>query len=189
MNWRRIIRCVGIACIWIVAAEVVLSPAIYFGFLNALGPSTEYYEPSVIGATKQPDGHYVAYLGDRIYVTYSVVRRKINGECFVHVRRYGEEVDGPAAGKRRLLNFVDLQFRGENELRRPRWPLEGLVLGDDFDGEPLLAPGVDERAFDLFVVARYYCNFMDYILPRYLQGGTKPDETERVRLIVRRHRQ
>jgi hypothetical protein len=165
-----------------------LSPAIYFGILNTLGPSTEYYEPSVIGAALGPNGHYIAYLGDRVAVTYTVVRHQINGSCFIQVWRYGEEVGGTAPGRRRLLDYADLFFRGENELRRPRWPLDGMVLDYDFDHEPLLAPGVDEQAFDLYVVARYYCNFMDYIFPRYLQGGIKPDETERVRLIVRRNR-
>lgn len=196
MNKAAKIYCtIGVLSILLLVAEVVLSPAVYFGILNELGPSTEYYEPTISGATLQPDGKYVAYLGDRIFVNYIVVRHRINGSCLLHVYRYGEEIGGPNNGRRHLLDYVELQFRGTDELMRPHWPLKGLVLGYDVnkDGQPqkdkpLLAPGVNSQEFALYVVARYFCNVMDEIFPRYLQGGIKPNETERVNLIVKRNR-
>lgn len=167
-------------------------PVIYFAVLNSVGPSTQYLDPRIEGAQIGPDGNYYATVGDKIYVTYTVVRHRFNGKCLLNVWRYAEDVGGPQDGQRHLVDYVDLQFRGNNDVLRPRWPLAGLVLGYDTDrqgrpqfNKPLLPPGVAEQAFDLYVVARYRCNFMDYIVPRYLQGG-KPDETRRVRIIVKR---
>lgn len=178
------------------ALEIILSPALYFLMLNAIGPSTEYFEPWIEGATLGPDGKYHAFLGDRIFVRYTVVRHKLNGNCLLHVYRYGENVGGPEAGRRHLLSYADLRFVGADELRRPRWPLEGLILGYGVDksgrpqmDDPLLPPGVDKQEFALFVVARYFCNPLDSLLPRYLQGGSKPDETARVNIIVERRPQ
>ena len=194
MNVSAKLYCtIGLLSLLVLFAQLVFSPAIYFGILNHLGPSTEYYEPTITGAVQIKDGKYVAYLGDKIFVNYIVVRHKINGTCFLHVYRYGEEVGGPHAGQRHLLDYVELQFRGRDELMRPHWPLTGLVLGYDVDkngisqkDKPLLAPGIESQEFALYVVARYYCNFMDLLFPRYLQGGIKPNETERINLIVKR---
>lgn len=172
----------------LLAAVGLGSPVIYWGTLNYLGPSTEYHDPYIEGAEKLPDGKYLAYVGDRVFVRYTVVRHRINGDCRLKLRRYGEDVGGPHAGRRRLLDSTELRFRGADELYHPRWPLRGLLL-DHGDGvDPLLPPGVDQQEIALYVVARYYCNPLDYIFPRYLQGGIRPNETERVDLIVRRRR-
>jgi hypothetical protein len=186
---------VGLAFFTLFIFQIIFSPAIYFGILNYLGPSTEYYEPTITGAMVDRDGNYSAYLGDKIFVNYIVVRHKINGECLLHVYRYGEDIGGPDNGKRHLLDYVELQFKGRDELMRPHWPLKGLVLGYDVneagvpqENKPLLAPGVNSQKFALYVVARYYCNFMDLIFPRYLQGDTRPDETRRVDITIMRRK-
>lgn len=94
----------------------------WWAILNSLGPSTEYHSPYIEGPDgkllSQENGAYVAHLGERIYVRYFIVRHKINGDCLLHVYRYGENIGGPEAGKRHLLDYVELQFRGEDELLR-----------------------------------------------------------------------
>lgn len=180
--FRRRIRCLGCrALIVIVIVYALTFPVTYFYVLNALGPSTEYYEPTIQGAELGGDGKYRAWVGDKVFVSYIIVRHKINGNCLLNVYRYGENIGGPNPGKRHLLDYVDLQFVGQNELRRPRWPLSGLVLTDD-----LIEPEQTEQELALYVVSRYRCNLLDYMFPRYLQGGIKLDETERTNLIVRR---
>ncbi|MDE2101780.1 MAG: hypothetical protein KGL39_31325 [Patescibacteria group bacterium] len=193
MTRGRFVAFIKTLCAWLVAAEIVFSPVIYLAVLNAIGPSTEYFEPWIEGqVTLGADGIYHAFLGDRIFVRYIVVRHKLNGNCLLHVYRYGERIGGPLAGTRVLLDYADLRFVGANELRRPRWPLAGLVLGYGVDkddnpkmDEPLLPPGVDSQEFALYVVAEYRCNVLDYIFPRYLQGG-QPDQTARVNIVIKR---
>ena len=170
MKWLA--RHYGPICAAILAAELLFSPAIYFGVLNFLGPSTQYYEPSIEGADLGRDGKYYATVGDKIFVRYIVIRNKINGSCRLNIWRYAENIGGPEDGKRHLLDYADLAFVGANELRRPRWPLDGLVLGGRGD---MLPRGVDQQEFALYVVGRYRCNFWDAIIPRYLQGGPVPD--------------
>ena len=189
-------RCIACrAAMSIIVLYAISLPAIYFYVLNALGPSTEYYEPTIQGAALGADGKYYAALGDKIFVNYIIVRHKINGNCLLSVSRYAENIGGDDAGKLHLLDYVDLRFVGQNELRRPRWPMAGLVLGYDVDkdgkpetSKPLLPAGSDSQEFALYVKARYFCNFVDYIIPRYLQGGERPNETERVNIIVRRQK-
>jgi len=194
---RRIIRVARALPFALVGLIVVafLAVAAVYTMLNSFGPSTEYYQPKIDGALLLPNGKYLAYLGDRIFVTYIVVRHSLNGSCFMTIERMGDNVGGPAPGKKHLLDYADLQFVGQNELRRPRWPIPGLILGYDVDhhnriikSKPLLEPGTSEQELRLYVHARYYCNIMDYIIPRYLQGGDIPDETASVNLIVRRER-
>ncbi len=155
----------------------------YWATLNAFGPSTEYHEPTIIGAKALPDGKFEATVGDRnVYVTYSIIRHKLNGDCFLKVWRYGEEIGGPRDGTRHLFDQADLRFVGANEMRHPRWPsTHGLDLKDD-----LIPPELQEQELALYNVARYYCNPLDYVFGRYLQGGIKPDETERVTLVLKR---
>lgn len=174
-------------------AAVLIFTFIGYLALNQLGPSTEYYSPKIEGATQLPNGKYVAYLGDRIFVTYFVIRHKLNGNCYMTIERMAENIGGSEPGKKHLLDYVELQFVGANELHRPRWPLQGLVLGYDINRKgkvlldhPIIPPGQDEQELKLYVHARYYCNFVDYIIPRYLQGGDTPDQTAAVRLIVKR---
>ncbi|HEY6032052.1 MAG TPA: hypothetical protein VIU44_15885 [Gaiellaceae bacterium] len=194
MTQVRAIAWIKTVCAIAVAAEVAFSIPIYFAVLNAVGPSTEYFEPWIEGqATLGADGKYRAFLGDRIFVRYIVVRHKLNGNCLLHVHRYGENVGGPEAGRRHLLDYADLRFVGADEMRRPRWPLSGLVLGYDVDesgrrqtDKPIIPPGASSQELSLYVVARYYCNVLDYVFPRYLQGGSRPDETARVNIIVER---
>lgn len=173
------------------------SPAIYLGILNYLGPSTSYYDPYIEGADGKPlptnrNGIYVAYLGEKIFVRYYVVRHKINGNCVLHVYRYGENIGGPEAGKRHLLDYVELQFRGEDELLKPRWPIAGLILGYGVHkngavnlNDPLIPHGQSSQELALYVVARYRCNLLDHFFPRYLQGGVKPNQTARAYLLVK----
>lgn len=186
-------RCVGSISFWVLVGFIVTSPLWYWSILNTLGPSTEYHDPFIEGATKLPDGKYEAFVGDLIYVRYTVVRHRINGDCLLHVSRYGEVIGGISNGRKYLLDYAELRFRGANELLRPRWPLTGLRLGHAVTKagvvkleEPLLPPGRAQREFALYVVARYFCNPLDYVIPRYLQGGIRPNETERVILVLRR---
>jgi hypothetical protein len=182
---------VHIVCTWIVGVEIACSPLINGALLDYLGPSTEYYEPTVLGAERDPNGKLVAHLGDKVFISYIVVRHQINGTCLLHVWRYGEEIGGPRSGTRHLLDYADLQFVGANELRRPRWPIEGLVLGKDMNGQMLLADDVVEQEYALYNVAEYHCNVVDELMAalgrgRFLQGGIRANETERVNLTVRR---
>lgn len=188
-------RFLGTVSFWVLVALLIGSPVWYWAILNTLGPSTEYHRPYIEGAKILPSGKYVAYVGDTIYVRYTVVRHKINGDCLLNVYRYGEAIGGPENGQRHLLDYVDLRFLGANDLLRPRWPLDGLVLetarykwGAPKPDEPLIPDGFDEQELALYVVARYYCNPLDYIFPRHIQGGNRADETARVNLILRRNR-
>lgn len=157
------------------------APPTYWALVNTLGPSTEYHEPFVEGAVRLSGGEYAARVGDRIFVRYIVVRHKINGDCLLNVWRYGEFIGGPRGGERVLLDYADLRFRGANDLLRPRWPLGGFEVPADF------APaGEGSQKVALYVVARYHCNPLDEVFPRYLQGGERANETVRVVLNVRR---
>ena len=186
MNIVRRYPRVCIACGALLVLLAASVPVAYWAVLNTLGPSTEYHEPYIVLedaelAPRLPDGRYVAYVGERIYVRYTVVRHKINGDCLLNIFRYGEYIGGPRDGKRELLDYADLQFSGANDLLRPRWPVEGLVLTD-----ALIPAGRDEQELALYVIARYHCNPLDEVFPRHLQGGVRSDETVRVNLIVRR---
>lgn len=182
-------RFIGAVSFYILALIVVLSPAIYWGAINALGPSTEYHRPIVVSVSGTPlerlkDGSYLVYPGDRIFVRYFVVRHKINGDCLLNISRYGEYVGGKDDGKRILLDYTEIQFQGANELLRPRWPLNGLSINEQF-----IPDGQDEQRLALYVVARYRCNPLDWLFPRYLQGGPVPNETARAYITIRRRKQ
>jgi hypothetical protein len=152
---------------------------------NRRGPSSLYFEPHIIGEVeRRKDGKFLAHYGDRVFVTYTVVRLRGFGNCLLDISRYAEEIGGAHNGSRHLVNHVELQFEGNNDLRRPQWPIRGLLLGTDFK----LRDGVDEQEYALYVVARYYCGPVDRVFPRYIQGGIKPNETPRVNLIVKRSR-
>ena len=181
------------------AAVVIGAAVAYFGYLfalNSLGPSTRYYNPQLGNATKI-DGKDYVYLGDEFYVWISIVRHKRNGNCQFHIKRYAEEVGGPRDGERHLISRATLQFVGQDELRRTRWPIPAdpyyLGYAVDKNGQPivdkpLLPDGVDEQEYTFYVVGRYYCNALDYVFPRYIQGGDRPNITPRINAIVRRHK-
>ncbi len=190
-NWFcRIAAC-------IVALELLLlipipQPLGYVLLLNSLGPSTAYYNPQIATALQGPDGRKYVFLGDDFYVWISVVRHERNGNCYFHIHRYAEATDGPDKGKPKLISEEGLQFVGRNELRQTRWPQPPtkLVLQYELDEEgnivgPLLPDGVEEQETDFYVVGRYYCNALDYIFPRYIQGGSR-NETGRVHAVIKR---
>jgi len=194
---RRILFTLRRVALWIVAVQILLSPVIYTALLNAVGPSTQYRNPQIATAEPGPDGKQYVYLGEEFYVWITVIRHRLNGNCLFEIRRYAEVASGPRVGKAFLISAVSLQFVGQNELRRTRWPQpsERYFLGYAVDEEndplytqPLLPDGVDEEHFAFYVRGRYYCNFLDYLIPRYIQGGNQPDETERVYAVLRRHR-
>lgn len=168
----------------------------HLALLNAIGPSTEYHNP-VIGTGHVVDGKTYVYLGDEFYVWIFVIRHKTNGDCRFEIERYAEYVGGPKHSKRHLISKTKLEFKGANELRRTRWPVpsEPYYLGYAIDKQgrpqpkkPLLPDGVDEQEFTFYVVGRYYCNILDHIFPRYIQGGDRPNITPRVNAILRRHK-
>lgn len=180
MTLRRVFRFACIAAFYLVITAVILSPLIWDLMLNSLGSSTEFFDVKVLGAKPIPGG-YAATVGDKIFITYTVVRHSLNGSCFERIWRYAENVGGPDAGEKHLLDFADLQFVGENEVRHARWPLGGLVLTND-----LIPSETKSQKLAFFNAARYYCNALDYIWPRYLQGGEHPNETARVYLTLTR---
>lgn len=165
---------------WLLAAVIVV-PAVYVEGLNLIGPSTEYLEPSIPNA-RDIDGKPTVYVGDDFFVRHTIVRHRLNGNCILHIDRYAQDVDGPTPGRKTKLDEADLQFKGDNEVLHPRWPPESRALPD------ILPKGVDQVTMDFYVVARYYCNFMDNIIPRYLQGlgNAHRNEGPRVRAVVRR---
>ena len=182
---------------WILVFLLILSPVFYTIALNVLGPSTEYHNPSLPTAEKGADGRSYVYVGDELYVFISIVRHKINGNCRFEIARYAENIGGFEHGKKHPISYASLQFIGQNELRRARWPSppDEYIIGYDVNeknepqiDKPLLPNGIDEQEFDLYVVGRYYCNLFDYIFPRYIQGGENPNETPRIRVVIRRHR-
>jgi hypothetical protein len=182
---------------WIVLGQIILFPVIYLAVLNAIGPSTEYHNPQIGTAERGPDGTQYVYLGEEFYVWISIVRHRLNGSCLFDIRRYAEVVGGPRNGRMYLISKAELQFVGQNEMRRTRWPVPeekyilGYAVNDNNEPQfdmPLLPHGVDEREFTFYVVGRYYCNALDYIFPRYIQGGDRPNITPRVNAVLRRHR-
>lgn len=192
-------KLLGCTSFWLWFSVAILAYPVHLEWLNMLGPSSNYYARYIEGAARQQDGTYVAYLGDKIYVHYDIVRHQINGNCLLPIYRYGENVGGPEAGKRHLLDYVERRFRGGSDFLRLRWPDDGLVLGygkkfnsadppkliEDKD-DPLIPPGQVSQELAMYVVSRYDCNFMDWIFPRYIQGGPNPNETERLYMIVKR---
>jgi len=166
---------------------------------NVIGPSTEYHNPSIATATpcNQGGDRPCIYVGDEFYVWITVVRHRLNGSCTFVITRYAEHVDGPRKGVRHPISYATLQFVGHNEMRTVRWPSppDRYIVGYEVDENnvpqkerPLLTNGLDEEEFLFFVVGRYYCNYLDDIFPRYIQGSQRPNETAPVRAILRRHR-
>jgi len=182
----------------ILAVSVPISYIAFLGMLNSLGPSTEFIDPQI--ETAKPCGRELpcVYVGDDFYLRYYIVRHALNGRCKSDVRRYAVEIGGANNGRRHLLSHVELNFVGRNEIIRPRWPTyeERYKLEYSVDennnplaDKPLLADGVDEQEMCFLNTNRYYCNVLDYIVPRYMQGGTEPDESPRICAIVRRHKE
>ena len=186
----------------LVAAGTLLAVAAwYLTFtiaINRLGPSTELIDPQI--ETAEPCGMDLpcVYVGDEFYLRYFIVRHALNGTCTSDVHRYAEEVGGPRNGKKHLLSHVELNFVGKNDITRPRWPpandrykLEYSVDTNNIPltDSPILADGIDEQRVCFFNTNRYYCNFMDYIIPRYMQGGARPNESPAVCAYVRRSRE
>lgn len=189
----RIEHWIAGAAVIAVAWYVCLTAAI-----NATSPSTELIDPQI--ETAEPCGRDLpcVYVGDEFYLRYFIVRHQLNGTCTSDVHRYAEEVGGKRNGKRHLLSHVELNFVGKNDISRPRWPpansnyrLEYSVDADNIPipNSPLLPEGVDEQRMCFFNTNRYYCNFLDYIVPRYMQGGARPNESPSVCAYVRRSRE
>ena len=184
---HRIFLAAQLVCFWIVLAEILGSRLIYDAALNLVGPSTEYHDPMIEGPTVELglDGRYYAKIGSKVWVRYTIVRHKQNGSCTLNVWRYVEEIDGPQAGTVHLVDYTDLQFVGDDKPFRPRWPQDGFIIGaPDLAGFLTVPPGAQTQELSFFVKARYYCNLLDYVFPRYIQGGLKPNETARVNLLV-----
>lgn len=182
---------------WILFAFIITSPISYVVILNWLGPSTEYHNPEIATATRGPDGKLYVYLGDEFWVNIFVVRHATNGNCHFKIRRYAEPLDGLQAGRKFLVSVAELQFVGQNEMRRARWPsppdkyILGYAVNEQNEPQydkPLLPDGVDELEYLFYVQGRYFCNFLDYIIPRYIQGGPREDETAHVRAVVKRNK-
>lgn len=186
--------------LWIVIALVVLSPLLYWGALNALGPSSTYSEPHVeVGGAVRD----VVYLGEAWQVVYRVQRHEVNGNCYLPIDRYAEYVGGPRAGHRLLIDQTEVRFDGSNDVFYPRWPSWARPITHGLDPRsreelPLLPDGVDEQVLDLYVVARYHCNPLDDFAAwlegfgigrgRYLQGGSEPDRSAHARITLKRRK-
>lgn len=176
--WRLVCACCATASV----LAIVGFASGWFGIRQ--GPSSLYFEPRIVGEVDREGGKYVAYYGDRIFVTYSVIRLEGWGNCLLDIHRYAEEIGGMRNGYRHEIDHVQLEIKGNNDLLRPQWPVRGLVLGDGLK----LRDGVNQQEFAMYVVARYHCGLIDDFVPRYIQGGEKPNETPRVGLVVKRNR-
>lgn len=160
-------------------------------------PSTLLLNLKVASAIKGPDKLDYVYLGDELHVTYTVVRLPTNYACTEPVWRYAEDVDGPTPGKRHLLDYFELHFQPgkAGDVLYPQWPQPpriykwGVEVNEQIkpqNDKPIMPDGVDELTLDIYNVAQYYCNWLDNIIPRYLQGGEKPNETARARVVLKR---
>ncbi len=193
------------ACLTVIIALLIFWYPLWLLNVNAIGPSTRYYNPVIGTATPNPDrpDRPFVYLGDEFHVNITVVRDEpvflqALSTCEFVIRRYMEAVSGPRTGSRHLISTGHLEFRGQNQfIPRTRWPQpnEKLIylnyavdkMGNELRDQPLLPDGVDEEEVAFYVVGRYFCNIMDDIIPRYIQGG-RPNETERVYAILKRHK-
>lgn len=194
---KKIIDIAKNAALALVALQLLFSPLIYLAVLNAVGPSTEYHNPAIGTAVKGPDGSSYVYLGDELYVWITIIRHKLNGNCRFEIERFAEAVGGSRDGQKYMISKTALQFVGQNELRRTRWPVpsEKYILGYGVNeknepqiDQPLLPDGIDEQEFTFYVVGQYFCNALDYVIPRYIQGGDRPDITPRVNAVLRRQK-
>jgi hypothetical protein len=198
----------------VLLAIIVTAYLSYYAALNAYGPSTQLYDLWIGGSAKWQRGNtYLAYLGDKVQVEYTVKRHKLNGDCHLPIWRGLEEIGGPHDGKWHLMDYVEIRFVGRDQEYKARWPVgRELVLdygvktkpsdrsGDplpvpDLDaggklqrGEPIMADGVDEQLYAVYNVGRYRCNILDDWFPRFLQGGVRPNQSQRALLIIRRDR-
>ena len=176
---------------WIIVAAVATSPIWYTSLLNWPGPSTFYFDQNVASA-RHDEGLGYILPGDQLLMHASTVRHKFNGRCELAVWRVRENIGGKYDGNIHLMQFVWQAFVGENFFRKTSWPIAPArvivdktnVVQDQKTGEFTGAdgtwfddPSVQQQTVDVFVVGRYYCNFMDYIFPRFLEdndGVTDP---------------
>lgn len=167
-------------------------------FVNLNGASTLYTNPT-IGTGERHEGKTYVYVGDEFYVWIQIVRLagsvRVNSTCRFRIERYAEYVGGRKNGQRLLISQAELQFRGDNLVMRTRWPIQSepyfVGWGADENGIPrfMLDDDQNEQEFTFYVVGRYFCNYLDHIFPRYIQGGDRPNITPRVNaIVIRKHK-
>ena len=161
-------------CLYLVLLMLIASPVEYFAILNCLGPSTDYFDESVASA-RHIDGESYIQVGDDLVVKAEVIRHRINGTCRLAVWRVRQNVGGKFDGRISLLQYIEQNFVGDGQFRHTSWPIPPtriVVTENWFDD-----PNVAEQTIDIFVIARYYCNFLDDLYPRWIDGIKKKTQT------------
>jgi hypothetical protein len=168
-------------CFWLVAAMLVLLPVEYLAIQNAYGPSTDYFNQHVSSAARGADGRNYIYIGDEFNVSSNVIRHKTNGSCRLAVWRVREDIGGFHDGRISLIQYADEAFVGDGEWRQTSWPVvhkdaDKIIVKPDWIDDPRS----DEQSIDVFVIARYYCNILDGLWPRWLDSAASdfPSEGE-----------
>lgn len=153
-------------CCYILAAIFVLIPFEYFFALNYHGPSTNYFNQVVVSAMQGDDKRSYIYVGDAFRVAAEVVRHRVNGSCHLSVWRVRQNIGGIFNGRISLIQHVDQAFIGDGEFRHTSWPIppDKITVTEAWFDDP----AADEQVIDVFVIARYYCNFLDDVFPRWL---------------------
>lgn len=159
---------ISTVCSLIVLLAILGSPLWYFFIVNAMGASTDYFDQSITTAKQDHDGQSVLHVGDPFRVHAGVIRHLVNGSCQLAVWRVRENVGGKFDGRINLLQYIDQTFVGDGVFRHTSWPLPPIaitVTDNWFDD-----PDAKEQTMDVFVIARYYCNMVDDVFPRWLRS-------------------
>jgi hypothetical protein len=163
---RRIIQPLSF---WILVLLLATSPVWLTALEDQTGPSTSYFDQVVASAHKGRDGKEYIYPGDQILIRADIIRHSFNGTCHLGVWRVRENIGGPDDGAIHLMQHVDQEFIGDGLFRHTSWPIAPAQIVVDkswFDD-----PATTRQTLDMFVVGRYYCNFLDYLMPRFLHSA------------------
>ena len=177
-------------CFWIVLVLILMAPFEYWAIVS-WPDSTDYFLQEVDSAVVGPDGRRYIFVGDNLHVRAYNWRHLINGTCLLSVDRIRENVNGPFAGKRTLMQHVDQQFVGDGIIRRTSWPISPQqirITSDWFDDHQ-----ATEQELDIYTTGTYDCNLLDRIrlalgIPRIHHDGEGHPWRERTRVVLRRER-
>lgn len=173
-------------CFWIVLAQIVLSPLIYYAIIS-WPDSTDYFLQEVSSSVKGQDGRDYIVVGDPILIKAYNYRHLINGTCLLEVDRIRKNVGGKYDGKETVFQHVQQYFVGDGIIRRTSWPIPPVVVkvtDDWFDD-----PDATEQPMDIFTAGPYECNFLDKIrkwvgYPRMMHDAKLNPWREKTRVVL-----
>lgn len=147
---------------------ISFSIPIYWAISNIFFETVTLLDPHVV--TPQP-----IVAGEEIRVEYIIIRHKA---CTLVVRSMLERTAGTFKGRQYLLGQRQITFESS-----PIPFVTGFtaIVPEQLPEDPTL----DEANYDTFNEARYYCNGLDFVIPRYLTTKGQ-NETPRIHVLIKR---